>query len=298
MTTTTEERSPGISGFNDPKEFAAPVPAPGRALAEMGLGGAGDTGAEGARSQELQTPGLRICQANSPQLIRGNALQIPGISAGDIFNNSTGEFWPGEKGVRTVIFARDYTYGVWSPRNEDGSGGGFRGQKLPDDPMIKDLIRQHGRFKKLPFMQDGDPVEAVETGQLYVLYGNSENVAAATAQAAYVSMSSTNMPVYQRWFTRHMGWRYMQADGKMREAPLWAYEWQLTTVPQSRGTLNWFTFRLEPIEGKPLESLTMPRDAALFHEGARMYEQFKAGMVKAVQEEREPGMDEEELPQI
>ena len=279
-------KEPGVSGFAKDDE-----PRTGTALAETGLVGAGDTGLEGLQSQEFQTPGLRIIQQNSPQLVRNAPEYDPDARPGNILNTATGENWDGQAGLEVVIFAKDYHYGEWIPRNPDGSGGGFRGMHLPNEPLVTRLLQEHGRFKKLPWTNsDGENVELAETGQLYVYYA-PEPLGAENAQPAYISLSSTNMPVYQRWLSRHSGWKYRQPDNSMKEAKLWAYIWKLTTVAQSRGTQNWFIFKLEPVGGKPLELLTAVRDKALFKMSEDMFGQYRAGLIKAAQTDREPDSD-------
>lgn len=258
------------------------------ALVETGLVSEGSTGTEDIRPTEFQMPGLRIVQSNSPQMVRNHAEYNPDAKAGFILNTATGEVWDGDIGLEVVVFARDYHYGEWIPRNEDGSGGGFRGMHMPDEPIVQRALREQGRFKKLKWRNaDDEDVELVETGQLYVYYGE-EPMSAEGAQAAYISLASTNMPTYTQWLTRHVGWKYKNPQtGRMREAPLWAYMWRLTTVPQSRGTQNWFTFKLDLIKRVPLESLTMQRDKDLFQMAAKMHESFVQGLVQAVQEERD-----------
>lgn len=295
---------PQTAGFDEPllpgevlptQERRAPpaVQQHGGLPAETGLVDGGETGMEGTRQAEKQFPGLRIIQSNSPQLKRGEPAYDPDAKPGDILNNATGERWEGEKGLDIVIFGKDYHYGEWIPIDD---GGGFRGMHMPDERLVQDLIRQYGRFKPLPWVNgNGEKVELVETGQLFTFYGDSP-IAAETAQPAYISLSSTMMPVYQRWLSRHAGWRYKQQDGSMKEAALWAYVWRLTTAYQSKGQYSWFVFRLEPVGGKPMESLTAVHDRALFGMAKSAFDDFRAGMIKAAQDEQQPGEDREEVP--
>lgn len=289
--TRTVPRMPETAGFEDEPEAKVPAVQTGAAPAtpanlpmNVGLVDDGDTGFEGTRQQEQQTPGLRIIQSNSPQLVRNSSAYDPNARAGDILNTATGETWDGEKGLQIVVFAKDFHFGEWIPRNEDGSGGGYRGVHIPDEPLVQELIRKHGRFKKLPWRnREDEDVELVETGQLYVLYGEGDApLTAENARPAYISFTSTNMPVYTGYVSRHAGWKYKQNNGRMREAQARAYVWRLTTVPKSRGTQNWFIFRLELANGRtPLESLTAQQDPALYHLAGEMFDQFKAGMLKA-----------------
>lgn len=259
---------------------------------EMGLADGGATGMEDLRQDEVQMPGLRIVQSNSPQLKRQEPEYNPDAKDGDILNTATGEVYPGEQGVEVVVFGRSYHYGMWLPRNADGSGGGFRGMVPAASELVQGLLKEHGRFKKLPWTNEADEdVELVETGQLYVYYG-APPLAAEAAQLAYVGMSSTMMPTYTRWATRHSGWKYRQPDGSMREAKLHAYVWRLTTAYQSRGTQSWYIFKLDLANARPLDSLTAKQDRALYGMAEEMFDKFAAGQVTAAPEERQPGEDE------
>jgi hypothetical protein len=241
------------------------------------LGDDAGAGTEDMRMEEQLTPFLRILQAQSPQVLEGEGEYVDGARAGMFFDTATQEVFPGAEGLQVMVAARDYHYGMWLPRD---SGGGFRGMLMPEDPNVRRLIAQHGRFRKLPHVTpDGEAVDLVETIQLYLLY--APVLAPETARRAIMSFSSASLPVAQNLLTRHNGWRYRQPDGAMRPAQLWSYVWRVKTVPQQNAKGRWYNYRfdLEPSGAKPMGALVKRTDP-LFAMGREFYQLVKSGGAK------------------
>jgi hypothetical protein len=252
------------------------------ALQVVDLGEDVGAGTEDMRSEELLTPILRILQKGSPEVDPAQPEYNEDLRAGMWYNTATQEAYPGKSGIEVVVCARDYHYGMWVPRD---LGGGFRGMLRPDDPVVRRLLAQHGRFKKLPHVIDDDDrsqhVELVETIQLYVLYAEG-GLTDQNAQRAIVTFTSSALPIAQAYLTRHNNWKYRQPNGEARPAQLWSYRWCLSTVPMQNAKGSWFNPKLDlvPVGARPVEAL-IPRSDPLFELGRAFYLQQRAGEVKA-----------------
>lgn len=262
------------------------APAAGTALQVTDFGEDAGAGVEDLSMEEQLTPFLRILQKGSPQVDPAMPEYQDHLRPGMIYNTATTEAYDGKTGVEVVVAARDHHFGRWIKRD---SGGGYRGQLRPDDPTVRELIAKHGRYKKLEGVtEEGEAVDIVETLQLYVLYA-PEELNDFNAQRAIISMSSTAMPVAQRYLTRHNDWKYRQADGSMKPAALWSYKWKFSLIPQQNASGNWYNWKIElfPLGTKPLDAL-IPRTDPLFSSGREFYRMIKSGEIKADYDNAKP----------
>ena len=289
------ERDPRMPPLDPPGQQVAPAARQDVMVSDFG--DEAGAGLEGTRLTEQVTPFLRMLQSNSPQLDPASPEYIKGATQGMICNTATGEVWPGETGVDIMICAKDYHYGLWIPRDK---GSGYRGNVPPEDPMIEETLarmtKKYGgsaRFK-FPRFRDGmwtDPapktrdtaeeVEAVETGQLFALYAAPGALDADMAQRAIVAFTSTSLPAYNGYVTRHMQWKYRQLNGLMLPPPLYAYRWNLSTVGTSNAKGKFYVWKvtLRPEGARPIEALLKPTDP-LYLAGREFYQLYTAGRVK------------------
>lgn len=260
----------------------------GGQLMVMDFGDAAGAGLENLSMEEMLTPFVRILQKGSPQVDSADPAYIDEARPGMIFNTATGQLYQGDlnrggegAGIEVMVCARDHHYGAWLPRDQ---GGGFRGMFKPTDPIVRQLIAKHGRFKKLPWVNEkAEGVELVETIQFFVQYAGLGDLSDMSAQKAIISFSSTAMPVAQQFLTKNAAWTYRQADNTMKPAPLWSYRWRFGLVPQQNASGSWFNWKIDlmPIGAKsPLEALIPPNDP-LWMAGYEFFKQYEAGQVKA-----------------
>jgi len=258
---------------------AGQVPATrhGTSLEQVDFGDAAGAGMEGLTMEEQLTPFLRILQKGSPQVDPSAPEYMDAARPGMLLNTATGDLYPGNPGVEAVVCARDYHYGAWVARD---SGGGFRGMLRPEDPIVARLKAQHGKFKKLPYVMDGEAVDLVETIQLYLIYAG-EDLNEFNGQRAIASFASTALPVAQQYITKHNSWRY-QSAGKTVIAPIYQYKWRFSLVPQQNNLGSWFNWKIDllPPGAKPIDAL-IKRTDPLYAEAEAFYNQFRSGQVKA-----------------
>lgn len=254
-------------------------------------------GFEGTRMEEQTVPFLRMAQGLSPELNPGKIEHIPGLSLGMIFNTATRERYPGQPGLQYIACAKDYGYGKWIPRD---LGSGFRGMVTPDDTLVRTtmarMVQKYGssaRFKfprykdgkwsdEPPRLSDtGEVVELVETGQVYVLYGLAP-LTYENARRAVVAFTSTALGTYTGWVDRHRAQLWPQRSGPPREAPIYAYLWNLSTFLDKRGTNEFFNWRVDlAVPGDYLKSLYAGANPELFAMAKDFYAQVRGGLVRA-----------------
>jgi len=302
MTTTNQQREPGTSGFEEgprvprredddlrdqasraipgsqqaPQEQARPraEDGGGRDL-EVFRGLAEDAGAglEGARMEELLTPFLGLLQPLSPQLDSGSPAYMEQAKQGMFVNTVTGQLFDGRTGLDVVPCAREYLYGEWTPRD---AGGGFHGQRGPDDPEVRELLAKQGRFKKLLTPRN---TELIEQFNVYAIVG-PPGFAAGEGEQVVLSFTSTKMKVYKVWFNQigHIKYPY---QGRTITPAMWAHRWRLTSVRQENEKGVFWNYQIRLANGdNPRDSLVLPNDP-LFEAGKDFSELVRSGRVKA-----------------
>ena len=248
-------------------------------------------GFENPRLGEQLTPFLRIVETNSKQVKPARAEYVPDARPGMLINTATNEVY---ERVEFAAVYRDSHYAEWTPVDD---GGGFHGVKPEDDPEVRALLRQHGRFKALPTPRG---TELVQTFQLYVLYGaelTPETDPGALGRAI-VSFSSTKIPVYQRWFMLADRIRYPNREGKLIQPALWQHAYSLATIPVSKGSYDWYNYLIGLARGNDPAASFLPHGCGAFEAAVAFREQIVAGGVKVDYSQmessgREPGEDDE-----
>lgn len=181
-----------------------------------------DAGAGAAfAAEEMTMPFIRLAQQMSPQVNKNKPEYIKGIGAGDIFNNLTGEFWEGSEGIRVVVCASVTKYTEWVPID---NGGGFVGELAPNDPVIKQVVRE-GNKEILP---SGN--EMVKADNYYVLYETADGA----WQPAVLDMKITALKVSRRWKSQiNIQTIKHPKTGQVIKAPVFANIWRVTSVEET-----------------------------------------------------------------
>jgi hypothetical protein len=98
-------------------------------------------------SSEMQIPFVRLLQPLSPQLNKKKSEYIEGASAGDAFNNVTGQYWDGEAGIEVIVCFQTTKYLEFVPRD---MGGGFKGEIPANSPLLQQTTRSTARRRSCP----------------------------------------------------------------------------------------------------------------------------------------------------
>lgn len=288
------------------KEEAANLPAtqgPGNALQVIDYGDDAGAGAEGMSRDEFKIPLLKILMSNSPQCKDPSAGGVEGARQGMIFNTATGEMWEANK--KPLLFIpvyRDHQYVEFIPR--EPWGGGFVGVRKPDDPLVRRLLREQGRFGKLKnpegtvLQSSGQqvPTEIVETYYLFGLIFTEDG----QMQQDVVPFTSTQIGKYQNFMTRYNSIRYPNSAGAKILPPLWAHRYLLGTRPEKnkKGEYWGWTLRLE--SEPPIKS-RMRLDDPIYEAGRAFHDLLASGAAAVDREAeakagQEGGADGDDIP--
>lgn len=257
-------------------------------------------GLEGGRAEELVTPFIYILQPLSPQLDKHGAHYIENADEGMFYNTLTKELFDGSRGLEALGIAREYIYTEWNPRD---AGGGFRGTRSPDDPVVKALRARQGAFKAL---RTEEGTDLVEQFNLYVMLGASP-LSIENCFPGVIPFKSTSIGVYKGFYSRASAFRYpVKTDQgtRMVTPPLWAHRWRVTSVPMKNDQGRWYNPKFDLVGETPAASL-VPASDPLYQEAKRVSEMFRAGQVKVDYEtgtssdrgpDRQPGEDDGDNP--
>ena len=232
-------------------------------------------------SSEMQIPFVRLLQALSPQLNKKKADFIEGAAAGDAFNNVTGQYWDGEKGLTVIPCFQTTKYLEFVPRD---LGGGFKGEIPNNSPLLQQTTRS-GSKEILP---NGN--ELVKSDQHFCLIVEEDGA----FQPVVIDMKSTQLKVSRRWKTQiSMKKIKHPKTGQLFTPPVFATTWRLYSVEESNDQGSWNNWQVE--------SLGIVEDRDLMLEAKAFRDSVSAGEVKAAPEEdpaqaSRASMDDDSIP--
>jgi len=188
-------------------------------------------GFENATSDSYAIPFLLILQSLSPQCKKTDGAYIKGAEEGMLFNTVTQELFDGDKGVDVIPCYYRRVFLQWAPRE---SGGGFRGEHLPSDPMIETTKTDALGRNVLP---NGDLL--VDTRVHYVLLLRPDGFSPAV-----VSLSSTQVKKSKQWMSKMQDVKMKNAAGVPFTPPMFSHVYQLTTTPESNDKGSWYGLKV------------------------------------------------------
>jgi hypothetical protein len=212
------------------------------------------TGFEGADSDAFAVPFLRILQAGSPQCKRSEGAYIKGAEEGMILNTVTQEVMDGDEGINVVPAMYQRQLIEWQLRE---AGGGLVATHAPDPSLLAACEKDDKGRDILP---NGN--QLVDTRNHYVILvkDNGELI------PAIISFSSTQLKKSRQWMSM-MQQKRVNIGGTSKPAPMYAYSYHITTVPESNDKGSWFGWRIgdsSPItEPEVVEAARAIREAVL-----------------------------------
>ncbi len=188
------------------------------------------TGLEETTVEDFAIPFIRVLQPMSPQLNKAGGGYVEGASSGDLYNTVTNSVYDGSKGITIVPCAYTKKYIEWVPREK---GGGI--VNANHDISILNKCKKDPESRRF-YTPEGN--EIVETAQFYVLVLDPE------PQQAVIAFTSTQLSVARKWLTMMRMARVQTSDGKYVEAPMFAYNYILSTTTQSNDKGTWNSFSI------------------------------------------------------
>ena len=183
----------------------------------------------------------------SPQLQKQHGGYVAGASAGDLYNTVTGEAYDGEKGIIIVPCAYNKKYIEWIPREK---GGGL--VNANHDISVLSSCTRDSESRRY-YTPEGN--EIVETAQFFILVLDGE-----TAQQAVLAFTSTQLGVARKWLTMLRMARVQNSKGESVEAPMFAYNYKLTTTTQSNDKGSWNAYSVNQAGATDMATAMMAKD--------------------------------------
>ena len=222
-----------------------------------------ETAGEGSSysSEEMQIPFVRLLQPMSPQLNKKKPEFIAGAEQGDAFNTVTGQFWPGEEGIKVIPCYQNTEYLEFVPRD---LGGGYKGTVPLGDPLINQTKRE-GSKEILP---NGN--ELVKSDQHYCLVLDD----GGSYQPAIIDMKSASLKVSRQWKSKISMQKVQHPKtGQVVKPAVFATIWRLRSVEETNDQGSWNNWATDHV------SLVEDRD--LLMAAKQFRDSIVAGEVKA-----------------
>lgn len=218
----------------DASTALAPSSNTGGALATMFQDEAG-SGFENTDDQSFAIPFLQILQSGSPQCKRSDGAYVKGAEEGMLFNTVTGDLYSGDDGLRIIPCYYKRTFIEWAPRD---SGGGFKGEHSPSDPIVSTIQRTD----KGDVLPNGNLL--VDTRTHYVLIIKEDG----SFQPAVISMSSTQVKKSRQWMSKMDGIKFKNAAGQLFTPPMFSHSYLVQTTPEQNDQGSWFGWKIGAAE--------------------------------------------------
>lgn len=232
-------------------------------------------GLQDPRIEELQTPFLYLLQSTSKAVMQGTPEYVNGAQVGMFINSVTKTLYSGMEGIEVIPCYREYNFIEWVPVE---AGGGFKGTKNRDDPLVDKLLGEQGRFKKL---RTDSGTDLVETFSIYALVGKI-GATVHEMERVIIPFTSTKIKAYKLWFNKINDIRYINSKGVYVKPNIYQHRWKMTSVFDQKRKPNgtWTINELTLAGGTKYESL-IRKNSPLFAAVKEFADLINSGSIKA-----------------
>ncbi len=223
-------------------------------------------GTEEAEATDFAIPFLSIAQGLSPQIEKGNAKYIAGLSTGEYFNTVTGEHW---ETVTVVPVKFEHKVLEFNVRE---AGGGL--VAVYDDPAVglARVVRDDdGREKRdeLGRSRTADGTQIVDVRSIYAIHVKPDG----STTPVLISFKSTQTKKARQWLSQIREIKLPKKNGGFFNPPMFAYTYELSTATEKNAKGSWAGYVIA--RGELLDA-----SSDLFQEAAEFYKSLSAGAVK------------------
>lgn len=275
-TTNTKDKPAADTNANNAaaQQAAPPATQPtGGNLMVVDYGKDAGAGLQNISTDEISIPFIGKLHYVCPQIDASDAKFIPGAKPGMLLASSTNEVFDGlTDGMDFIPCHRDKNFVEFKIDR-----GGFVAQHAVDDPMVLNLLKEQGRFKKL-LTKNG--TELIETKYIYGLFMPSPDY----VFAGVLGLSSKQIKRYTAFMDTVTRIKVKTPSGEMVNPPMWAHRWHLKTVPDSNAKGKFFSYHLAMVNGatakEPLAARldrSKPEENDLYDRAKALYENIQAG---------------------
>mgnify|MGYP006400891317 FL=1 len=170
----------------------------------------------------------------------------------------------------------------WTPRE---AGGGFRGRRPANDPIIAKCRRdESGKF----WLKDDEAYLADTRYHFCILIDDDGNT-----QPVVFSLASTQIKKSRDWMTQMQHLKIERADGSKFTPPTYSHMYRVTTVGEAKDDYTWKGVKIELERQLGSDKKQRDADVALY-EGAKGFrEQVMSGVANVAPPPDEGSSDDE-----
>ncbi len=216
--------------------------------------------------EDLITPRIRVVQSTSPQVKKQKPEYIEEAEAGMFYNTASKELYDGAEGILVVPCYFNKEFIEWVPQNK---GGGLVKRWGEDDGF-----KTNGLYREEKGKWVNDQTEIVRTANYYVILIDPKNGAMSPA---ILTLGGTQYKKSRGWATMISAADYKKADGTFITPPPFFKVYQLTTIPESNDSGDWYGIRIT--QHGTVENL--PNGAVVWKAAKEFREMVLSGQVVA-----------------
>lgn len=182
--------------------------------------GSQKTGFENMDSSCIARPYLQIAQAMSEMATKGNPNYIPGLEPGMFYSPTTKKVFGRSVDVCVLKFIPEYA--IWGGIDSSGRKTDFR-TMIDKATFEREYSKNYKWDPRYNALSNSNGEIAIEQFDYILMFPGS------IEEGLYMfSLKSIGIPVGRKWNTMALNIK-VNLNGAMRQAPIWASVWRLTT---------------------------------------------------------------------
>ena len=193
--------------------------------------------------EDLSIPFIRIVQALSPVLQRGDSAFNKDAKQGMIIETVTPRLFDGDRGIIVipVLYQRSYT--EWAPDR----GGLIQDYGSDSSILAKCKTVEDSDGRKKVITPDGN--ELAEAAQYFIMYSELPTEKGYFFDQAILTMAGTQWRKARDWNTNMSRVVMRREDGSAIKNPLpFARSYLFTTNPEKKDNYNFFGWKIQPMD--------------------------------------------------
>lgn len=160
-------------------------------------------------------PFLALLQDNSPQRKKQHEKYVQGAEEGMILNAATGQLWAPDKGLTIIpVYVQKVTV-EWTPRDDEGGGGGFVGRTPGWEHP--DIVRQQAQGVPPNKYRSSEGNVLKQTYYVWCIIDNGEE----GIEYAILSFESTKIAAFKDFNSKASKATFTDAAGNKQRVPAW-----------------------------------------------------------------------------
>lgn len=247
-------------------------------------------GYEDVSASEILIPRIEVLQGQERK-DDPRAEDEPRGQTGDLFNTVTREVTPGREGIVFVPVARRHEFVAWTPRNDDGSGGGGPWATYrPEDEVV--LKAQAAAEKRNKLTTTGPTGETWELDETFTMPGLILDEDGDVSGFAVLGIRGSKIKKYKALVSMLVNFVVKTEEGKVKP-PIFANRLRVRGARQENANGHpTYVFDFSPLNGS-LAASYIPSDSPLREQARMLRDMIATGQARFVEEAVEAEVEAE-----